>query len=134
MEFAITLGLGVLSAVVFYMYGRLGALTDSKTVASVEKYAEYKPYAMMAAKKVEEMIADDLGTDEKSSTVMKSLRKLDDYLKIFTSLVIASDSPNPTPELLAMAKAWSVELAEELNYKGLLKKEEAKDGDIEPTA
>jgi len=134
MEFAIILGLGVVSAVVFYMYGKLSNYTDSARVASVEKYAEYKPYAMMAAKKVEEMIDDELGTDKDASTVMKSLRKLDDYLKIFTSLVIASDSPNPTPELLAMAKAWSVELAEELNYKQLLKKEEVTDGNPEPTA
>ncbi len=134
MEFAIILGLGVLSAVVFYMYGRLGNFTDSKTVASVEKYAEYKPYALMAAKQVEGWIDDDLGANPEASKISKSLRKLDEYLKVFNTIVIASDSPNPTEELLAAAKSWSVELAEELNYKKLLEKEEKKNGDSEPTA
>jgi len=133
MEFAIILVGAVLSAAVFYMYGKLSNYTDSARVASAEKYAEYKPYAMMAAQRVEEWIDDDLGTDPNASKLTKSIRKLDEYLKIFNSIVIASDSPNPTPELLAMAKAWSVELAEELNYKNLLKKEEVTDGNPEPT-
>jgi hypothetical protein len=135
MEFAIILGLGVMCAIVFYMYGKLSNYTDSDKVASVEKYAEYKPYALMAAKQVESWIDDEIGADKDAGTAAKSLRKLDEYLKIFNAIAIASDSADPTAEVIALAKAWSVELAEELNYKKYIKKqEEATNGDTEPTA
>ena len=135
MGFAIILGLAVMSAIVFYMYGKLSNYTDSDKVASVEKYAEYKPYALIAAKRVESWIDDEIGSDKDAGTVAKSLRKLDEYLKIFNAIVVASDSANPTAEVMALAKAWSVELAEELNFKRHIKKqEEATNGDTEPTA
>ena len=121
--------LGVISAVLFFFYGKISALVDSDTVRKVEAFAKYKPYAMMAATKVESMIADDLGLAPDASTVDKSLRKLDAYLRTFIQLVNMQEGEAPSKELLDEAKKWSVELAERLNYK---KVEEATSADTVP--
>jgi len=109
----------ILSAVVFYGYGRLSNYTSSSTVAAVEKYAAYKPYALIASQWVEEKLVDSL--PENATKLEKSLFKLNNYLQKFNDIVIGQEGEAPSAKLIAAAKEWSIELAEELNYKNAAK-------------
>jgi len=87
-------------------------LAAKKGAEIVAEFDKYKAYAVIAAKYVEEKIADDYGTGEDDSKVAKSLHKLDIYLKKFVELVKEKENTLPTKELIDRAKAWSVELAD----------------------
>lgn len=85
-----------------------------KKPGSIAGFDKYKAYAVMAANYVEAKIPDDYGKTSEATGMEKSLHKLDLYLKTFTQLVKENENALPTPQLIDMAKAWSVELAERL--------------------
>ena len=107
----------IVSALIFIIYGRVSSLVDSSTVSAIEKYAKYKPYALIAAKRVEEWIDDEKGVSANASATEKSLHKLDMYLETFINIVNNTEGKAPTQAIIDAAKVWSIDLAEELNYK-----------------
>lgn len=113
----LVIALAIVTAVVFFAYGKLSALTSSKTVAKIEDYAKYKPYALIAAKRVEEWIDDEMGVSPNASATEKSLHKLDMYLETFINIVTDADGTAPAVAVVDAAKEWSIELAEEMNWK-----------------
>jgi hypothetical protein len=80
----------------------------------VAAFDKYKAYAVIASKFVEAKIPDDYGTTSDATGTEKSLHKLDLYLQKFVELVKENENALPTEQLIDMAKAWSVELAERL--------------------
>ena len=103
--------IAVVVACVVYLTRFILTLKKPESVAAFDKY---KAYAVIAAKYVEAKIDDDYGTAEDATGTAKSLHKLDLYLKKFTELVKENENALPTAQLIDMAKAWSVELAERL--------------------
>jgi hypothetical protein len=131
MEMVIIVGLAIATAVIFFVYGKVSALVDSSTVSHVEKYAKYKPYALIAAKRVEEW-ARELGSiNPNASTTEKSMQKLSMYLSTFNTIVQDAEKTSPTAAVIDAAKEWSIELAEEMNWKNTEKEaKEALNGNI----
>lgn len=102
--------IAVISACVVFI--ARAVIAAKKGVEAVEKFDEYKPYALLAAKWVENRVPDDYGVAEDATKVAKGLHKLDLYLKKFTEIVRDNVDVAPTKELVDRARAWSVELAE----------------------
>jgi hypothetical protein len=98
----------VTACIVFIVRAVLAAKSGVEAVAVFDKY---KSYALLAAKWTEATIPDTIGSDADAGGVKKSLAKLDVYLKKFTELVKENENTLPNTDLINMAKAWSVELA-----------------------
>jgi len=88
---------------------------------AVKKFDHYKPFAIAAAKWVEEKVPDDYGADAEDTATARAVHKLDMFLAKFNETVVKFDGKEPSEELKREAMKWSVELAERLN---LLKKKE----------
>ena len=84
-------------------------------VSLASQYDQYLPYAITAAKWVEETVPDDFGAGADDPKVEKMAHKLDLFLKKFAEIYAKVEKKDPGPELIAEAKAWSVELAERMN-------------------
>lgn len=82
-----------------------------------ERMAKYLPYAMMAAKWVEEKVPDDYGAGTDDPKTAKALHKLDLFLKKFNEIVTAAEGKAPNEALKAEAMKWSTELAARLSAK-----------------
>jgi len=95
------------------------AYFDRKSM--VKAYDAYRPYAIMAARWVENQVPDDYGTDENDSSIAKATHKLDMFLKKFSQIVAVQEGEAVDENLRREAMAWSVELAERMNYTGKLK-------------
>jgi len=78
------------------------------------KVDKYFPYAVMAAKWVEEQIPDTYGADEEDPKTAKAVHKLDLFLSRFAENVERFTGDKATDEMKAAAMAWSVELAKRL--------------------
>lgn len=119
MEELLIAGLGIVGAFMFFVFGKVSAYWQNPTLSKIEAYAEYKPYALMAAKWVEETIEDELPADANKLT--KSLHKLDMFLKKFNDIVQSQEGVSPSAGLMAAVKEWSIDLADEMNYRNEVK-------------
>lgn len=84
------------------------------------KFQKYMPYAMMAAKKVEELTPDDFGTGPDAGRIARGAHKLDLFLREFENAVRVYEGEDPSQDLKEEAMRWSVELAERVGLDGAL--------------
>ena len=78
------------------------------------KFDKYFPFAVIAAKWVEEKVPDDFGSNEEDKSVAKSVHKLDLFLKKFLELTEKHTGMPATEELKAEAMKWSAILADRM--------------------
>lgn len=109
-------GLGaIVLAVIFFFMGKSSGIYKSKITDTFDKYAEYKPYALMASQWVEEKIDDVLPPN--ATKLQKSLFKLNTFLQKFNEIVRDDTGQTPSAAVMKAAKEWSMDLAEEMNYR-----------------
>lgn len=84
-------------------------------IKAVQAFKKYKPYAVMAAKWVEETIPDEFGANEEDSKTARAAHKVDMFTKKFLENVEKYTGDKTTKALQAEAMEWSVELAERLS-------------------
>jgi hypothetical protein len=83
----------------------------------VGKFDHYKPFAVMAAKRVEKQVPDDFGKGAEDPAYAKAAHKLDLFLKKFVEVVEKVDGTSPNDDLKKEAMKWSVELARRVKDK-----------------
>lgn len=84
-------------------------LGKGDAVANMDKYL---PYAVMAAKYVEEKIPDNYGAGAEDPTTAKAAHKLDLFLRKFSENVEKFTGDKATEEMIDAAKGWAATLAE----------------------
>lgn len=83
--------------------------------SAAARFAALLPYAIMAAKWVERAVPDDYGNNAEDPWTVKSLHKLDLFLKKFTELCEKMESIPIDDALRSEAVKWTATLAGRLS-------------------
>lgn len=113
-ELVIALGSIIAACALIITRAVLAYYGKAKAVASFD---QYKPFAIAAAKYVEEKVPDDYGAEAEDTATARAVHKLDLFLKKFSETVEKFDGKAPNEALKTEAMKWSVELAERLSGK-----------------
>lgn len=83
-----------------------------------DKFLKYYPFAVMAAKWVENNIPDEYGSHDADPVYAKAAHKLDVFLRKFVEYVKIFEGEKANQKLIDKAKEWSVKLADRVGKKG----------------